>query len=69
MKDWQNLFDTHALMSNVRKIRKIEISKERDGALAVVDIRTVWRDKARKRHCFGKVTFVRSTPRSARSGR
>jgi ketosteroid isomerase-like protein len=45
MKGWQNLFDTHTLISNVRKIRKIEISKEGDGAFAVVDIRTVWRDK------------------------
>jgi ketosteroid isomerase-like protein len=45
---WQDLFDTHTLVSNVRKIRKIEISKEGDGAFAVMDIRTVWRDKKGK---------------------
>lgn len=44
-KGWQDLFDTHTLVSNVRKIRKIEVSKEGDGAFAVVDIRTVWRDE------------------------
>jgi len=43
-KGWQDLFDTHTLIRNNRKIRKIEISKEGDGAFAVVDIDTVWRD-------------------------
>lgn len=41
---WQDLFDTHKLVRNERFIRKIEISKEGDGAFAVVDIDTLWRD-------------------------
>ncbi|MFW9795543.1 MAG: hypothetical protein ACFFE2_00785 [Candidatus Thorarchaeota archaeon] len=41
---WQELFDTHELVHNVRTIKKIEVSKEGDGAFAVVDIDTLWRD-------------------------
>ncbi|NHI88240.1 MAG: hypothetical protein EAX87_01885 [Candidatus Thorarchaeota archaeon] len=41
---WQDLFDTHELVHNVRTTQRIEISKERDGAFAVVDIDTLWRD-------------------------
>lgn len=40
---WQELFDTHTLVHNVRTIRKIEVSKEGDGAFAVVDVDTLWR--------------------------
>ncbi len=43
---WQELFDTHRLVHNNRKIVKITISKEGDGALAVVDVDTLWRDQA-----------------------
>ena len=43
-KGWQELFDTHRLIHNKREIRKIEVSKEGDGAFAVVDIDTLWRD-------------------------
>lgn len=39
----QELFDTHTLVHNNRKIIKIEISKEGDGAFAVVDVDTLWR--------------------------
>ena len=39
---WQELFDTHRLARNQREIKKIEISKEGDGAFAVVDIDTLW---------------------------
>jgi ketosteroid isomerase-like protein len=39
---WQKLFDTHRLAHNQREIKKIEISKEGDGAFAVVDIDTLW---------------------------
>jgi len=42
---WQKLFDTHELVHNNRKIVKITISKEGDGALAVVDVDTLWRDQ------------------------
>jgi len=42
---WQRLFDTHALVHNRRVTRKIEISKQGDGAFAVVDVDTLWRDE------------------------
>lgn len=41
---WQGLFDSHELVHNVREIRRIEVSAEGDGAFAVVDIDTCWRD-------------------------
>ena len=41
---WQELFDTHELVRNEREIQKIEVSREGDGAFAVVDVDTVWRD-------------------------
>lgn len=40
---WRELFDTHELVHNRREVRKIEVSREGDGALAVVDIDTLWR--------------------------
>ena len=40
-----DLFNTHELKYNHRTIQKIEISKEMDGAFAVVDIDTLWIDK------------------------
>jgi ketosteroid isomerase-like protein len=42
---WQRLFDTHDLIHNKRVIRKIVVSKEGDGAYAVVDVDTLWMDK------------------------
>ena len=45
---WQQLFDTHRLVHNRRVIRKIVVSNEGDGAFAVVDIDTLWRDAAGK---------------------
>jgi ketosteroid isomerase-like protein len=47
-RGWQNLFDTHILIHNERRIKKIVVSKERDGAFAVVDIDTLWRDSRGK---------------------
>jgi len=41
---WEELFQTHELIHNKREIKKIDISKEGDAALAVVDIDTLWRD-------------------------
>ena len=41
---WQKLFATHRLVHNRRTIRKIVLSKEGDGAFAVVDVDTLWRD-------------------------
>lgn len=42
---WRELFDTHELVRNVRSIERIEVSKEGDGAFAVVDIDTLWRHR------------------------
>ncbi|MFX1454423.1 MAG: DUF4440 domain-containing protein [Promethearchaeota archaeon] len=42
---WLELFNTHKLSHNTREIKKIEVSKELDGAFAVVDIDTLWIDK------------------------
>ena len=56
---WQNLFATHRLVHNQRLIRKIEISKEGDGAFAVVDIDTLWQDATgRPNHWKGRVCKV-----------
>lgn len=41
-RGWQDLFATHRLARNQREIKKIAISKEGDGAFAVVDIDTLW---------------------------
>lgn len=41
---WRSLFDSHELVHNVRTTEKIEVSSEGDGAFAVVDIDTLWRD-------------------------
>lgn len=59
MKNWQELFDTHDLAHNIRKIRKIVVSEEKDGACAVVDIDTLWvaRDGA-PNHWQGRVCKV-----------
>ncbi len=43
-RSWQELFDTYALVHNRREIVRIELSEERDGAFAVVDVDTLWRD-------------------------
>ncbi len=42
---WQGLFDNHELIHNIRTTHKIEVSAEGDGAFAVVDIDTLWRDR------------------------
>ena len=41
---WQHLFDTHELLRNNRTIVRIAVSEEEDGAFAVVDVDTLWRD-------------------------
>jgi ketosteroid isomerase-like protein len=56
---WQNLFDTHRLAHNLRVIRKIEVSKEGDGAFAVVDIDTLWiAHSGEQNHWQGRVCKV-----------
>lgn len=42
---WQSLFDSATLVHNHRTTVKVILSKEQDGALAVVDIDTLWRMK------------------------
>ncbi|MFW9783746.1 MAG: hypothetical protein ACFFFB_15785 [Candidatus Heimdallarchaeota archaeon] len=60
-KGWQELFDTHQLVHNKRIIKKIEISKEGDGAFAVLDIDTLWIDDSRnENHWKGRVCKVYS---------
>ncbi len=57
---YTKFFDRHALLHNHRKIIKIEMSNEGDGAFAVVDIDTLWRNKSTKEtDCwFGRVCKV-----------
>ena len=56
---YKSLFDTHKLVHNKRKITKIELSKEGDGAFAVVDIDTLWIDsEGNKNHWKGRVCKV-----------
>ena len=56
---WQELFDTHRLAHNKRELRKIEISKEGDGAFAVVDIDTLWIDRdGNENHWKGRTCKV-----------
>jgi ketosteroid isomerase-like protein len=56
---WQQLFDTHDLIHNKRVIRKIVVSKEGDGAFAVVDVDTLWVDKnGQKSHWKGRACKV-----------
>jgi ketosteroid isomerase-like protein len=60
-RGWQELFDTHSLARNQRVIRKIEISKEGDGAFAVVDIDTLWIDRdGKENHWKGRTCKVYS---------
>ena len=40
---YQDFFDRNELANNRREIKRIEISKEEDGAFAVVDIDTIWK--------------------------
>ncbi len=56
---WQRLFDTHDLIHNRRVIRKIVVSKEGDGAYAVVDVDTLWMDKkGHRNHWKGRACKV-----------
>lgn len=60
-RGWQQLFDTHRLVHNRRALKKIVVSKEGDGAFAVVDIDTLWVDaQGRPNHWKGRVCKVYS---------
>jgi ketosteroid isomerase-like protein len=41
---WAELFERHQLVHNQRHTRKIVLSEQGDGAFAVVDVDTLWRD-------------------------
>lgn len=43
-RNWQRLFDTHELVHNRRETLKVVVTAEGDGAFAVVDVDTLWRD-------------------------
>jgi ketosteroid isomerase-like protein len=43
---WEDLFRTHELVHNKRRTVRIVVSPERDGGFAVVDVDTLWRNKA-----------------------
>ncbi len=58
---WQQLFDTHDLVHNKRVIRKIVVSKEGDGAFAVVDVDTLWmKANGQRNHWKGRACKVYS---------
>ena len=57
---WQELFDTYKLAHNKREIQKIEISKQKDAAFAVVDIDTLWINNTDASHWKGRVCKVYS---------
>ena len=53
---WQQLFDSHTLIHNRRNTVKIVVSEQGDGAFAVVDVDTLWRDASGKDfHWKGRV--------------
>ena len=43
---FQKFFDKYDLVHNNRSTKRIEISKEEDGAFAVVDVDTLWKSKS-----------------------
>ena len=43
---YRGLFESKSLVHNRRQTVRIEVSQEHDGALAIVDIDTLWCDKA-----------------------
>jgi hypothetical protein len=59
-KNWQDIFDSHDLVHNLRETMKIEVSREEDAAFAVVDIDTLWRHKETKKdfHWKGRVCKI-----------
>ncbi|MDW3095368.1 MAG: hypothetical protein R8G33_06835 [Gammaproteobacteria bacterium] len=55
-------FDKYDLIHNIRQTRKIEISKERDGAFAVVDVDTLWKTKSGDElHWHGRACKIYTT--------
>lgn len=42
---WEDLFRDHELVHNRRRTVRIEVSEQGDGAFAVVDVDTLWRNR------------------------
>jgi ketosteroid isomerase-like protein len=60
-RNWQQLFDTHELVHNRRETVKVVVAPEGDGAFAVVDVDTLWRDReGREQHWKGRACKVYS---------
>lgn len=58
-RNWQELFDTNTLVHNNRVTRKIVVTEEGDGAFAVVDVDTMWRDaNGVEMHWWGRACKV-----------
>jgi ketosteroid isomerase-like protein len=45
-REWSELFATHDLVHNRRDTRRVSVSPEGDGAFAVVDVDTLWRNRS-----------------------
>ena len=59
---WQQLFDSYELVHNNRQTLRIVVSAESDGALAVVDVDTLWRDAdGSDFHWFGRTGKIYTT--------
>lgn len=60
-RNWQQLFDTHELVHNRRETVRVVVTPEGDGAFAVVDVDTLWRDASgREQHWKGRACKVYS---------
>jgi ketosteroid isomerase-like protein len=44
-RSWQSLFDANDLVHNNRETLRVVVSDEGDGAFAVVDVDTLWRNR------------------------
>ena len=58
---YEELFGAFELVHNRRTVAKIEVSAEGDGAIAVVDIDTLWRERAtgdERNHWFGRTCKI-----------
>lgn len=45
-RSWEELFESHELVHNKRQTLRIVVSEQSDGAFAVVDVDTLWRNRA-----------------------
>ncbi len=60
-RNWRELFATHVLVHNRSRIRRIALTPEGDGAFAVVDVDTLWRDaRGNDFHWLGRACKVYS---------